>query len=525
MLNLYFLSLPERQKRPDVLAVNQIKQLKKWLKDLPSSNPGMVTRLVYDRIREINRTEMEAKQLAQILDRLLPYYSTIHQFLTSHLLVDGLPLPANKGKIADLLLAILKEFCFSYSLLLNSDETKKNKRWMARVKLQLIHTYSDLLALHYLLRLEEPDWIWLDLNSLYKSALQDKIQTTKFTDPRLALKRKASIEETFIRILLLQMADPYSLTQAEIVYLYVMLEKWETLVKIKPYRSDANDRTQGWLVDLDKDKPPFWMDYSELTDPTENCFELDLQPLLRLFQDHEELADHNLGRFEMQPLDEEKGGLLPVCLLYYLQNHWSGACSDRPTKFDDHQEQLLSIGLKTIHRHFDPSNLTDETIIGEWLTTPVSGYELSCVFNRPGQIAIGSLVGFKPVENQGGTTNLGIVNRIRRKSHTDPIRFEIISLNGKTYPAGIQPVKSAKKLNVYQRALLYMDDAEGENKTMLVVESKNLKNGDVIRVMVQDIVYTIKLIHRRPIGLSCYLFECQRLKIKQAMPSQGFDFL
>lgn len=287
MLNPYFLSLPEKEKNPEVEAANRPKPLKAWLMNLPMDNEHTLPKLVYERINEINRTEIGARQLTSILESFLPVYSTIHRLLTSHIFVDGFPISPSKQKTADMLIAITKESAISYYFLLKAHETQMIPWIPTKIRpnqvLRLIHTYTDLLVLHYLLYIDDPKWIWLDINSIYRFALQHEIGAVQIADPLLTLKKKTTIQETYNRILLLRITDPYGLTQTEIVYLNTITERWDDLVVLNPEPSGDRTLSKGWVIDLDQDAAPFWLDKPDTVDASKNCLQMDVQPLLRLF--------------------------------------------------------------------------------------------------------------------------------------------------------------------------------------------------------------------------------------------------
>ncbi len=484
--------------------------------NLPMDNEDVLPKLVYERISEINRTEIGTRQLSSILEHLLPVYSTIHQILTSHLFVDGFPISSNKQKTVDLFIAITKEFAISYYALLNAREAKKIPWLPAKIRpvqvLRLIHTYIDMLVLHYLLYIDDPRWIWLDINSIYRFALKHEIEKAKIADPLLMLKKKTTIQETYNRILLLRITDPHRLTQTEIVYLNTIMERWDDLVVLNPELSGDRTLSKGWIVDLDQDEPPSWVDESEAAKAPKHCFQMDVQPLLRLFQQHEELINPKLDRFGLKLIPSEGEKLLPRYFFNYLKNRWSGLPSEDSAFFGDCQEQLISLGLKTIHQQFSTTNGNRNTIVGEPLATPIPEFELYCKFDQPGQIAVCNLLGYKPVDGHTHSRSLGIVSRISRKSPSDPIRFEIVCITTRSFPAGIQPLNSNKNADVYQRALLYYKPTKDKKKTMLIVDSQHIKNNDVIRILVQNKSYAVKLKCGRQIGLGCFLFECQGLK-------------
>ena len=159
--------------------------------NLPMDNEDILSKLVYERMSEINRTAIGARQLTSILERLLPVYSMIHRFLTSHVFVDGFPISSNKQKTVDLLVAITKEFAISYYFILNAHESGKIPWLASKIRpnqvLRLIHTYTDMLVLHYLLYIDDPRWIWLDINSIYRFALKHEIERAQIATPTIML--------------------------------------------------------------------------------------------------------------------------------------------------------------------------------------------------------------------------------------------------------------------------------------------------------------------------------------------------
>ena len=116
--------------------------------DLPMDNEDMLPKLLYERISEINRTQIGARQLTSILERFLPVYSTIHQALTSHIFVDGFPISSNRQKTVDLLIAITKEFSISYYFILNAYEAKKIPWLPAKIRLILVDDSNSTFLRH-----------------------------------------------------------------------------------------------------------------------------------------------------------------------------------------------------------------------------------------------------------------------------------------------------------------------------------------------------------------------------------------
>lgn len=515
MLNPFYVILPELSDQPLVVDANNPKSLKRWLKQLTTLKQGMIYRLLCERIDEINKTKFDSPQLEQILKLIQPYYSATYETLLHQILRDRQPNCEERRKTSDLLLTLCQEFTLCYWVMLQS--FKFNKKGWGRNKsladniIQLMQCYSEVLTIYYLMGLQEPAWIWFDLNSLYLFSRKNKIHTIKIKTERTKINHKTTIEETFKQILLIHMVDPYCLSKQELIDILILTEKWSALAKISRHGSKWDSQLSGWTIDLDQDKPPYWLDESQVQGPVETRYLIDLKAILRLLSGQRDLSNHHLGRFESASTIDDNNGVLTYELLAYLERRSSGESSSHLATFNEDEEQLFTIGLNTIHQQISASSAIEDAVAGECLTTAIAAHELSYKSTDPTHFSVGSLIGYKPIKDLEGDVQLGIVQRIRSDSLSNTTHFQIRQLNNKTYAAGIQPGYSKKKLDIYQRALLYIDNSENQAKTVLIAKSKNIRESDVLRLLFRNQSILIKILSRKSIALGCYLFECEKL--------------
>ncbi len=78
------------------------------------------------------------------------------------------------------------------------------------------------------------------------------------------------------------------------------------------------------------------------------------------------------------------------------------------------------------------------------------------------------------------------------------------------------------------KGLFYNDDEQFDEVSFLVVDNFMLKEGDLIKMLMnQENIYLI-LKSRQNVGLGYWQFECQRIvaaKIDKPQPKKGYDFI
>lgn len=528
MKNLYYLVPPERKKNPELANEFQLKPVKQWVVSLPTANYGMTTRLFRDRIVLMNETELESEVLLNVLEELYPVYLTIEEFLLSRLFGKSCPLTTDEQKIAHLAESVTKDFLIGYGIVLR-DVSVSTAGWrfaraLPRVICRLMRGLSRVLILRYLLRLPDPEWLWLDLHGLYLLAEQKNKQNSKVRERKEG--EAITIETLYKQILMLRLSDPWGLGHREILEIYERLEDWTESAELKV--GDPPSDSSACIIDVDEDKPPsLKTDVASERDPDFRVYTLILDNLFRRLSELLNSTDHSIGRFDLVTVGGNRSGEEPATLLKYLHDRWSGVAACTHELFEDRKPRLLSIGLKATHQQLNPPTNPEEKMMSDWLVTVSENHSLRCEFDQPGQLFLGSLVSLKLVDLENARRILGVVDRIWMARIDGAVHFDIAVLSPQVLAAGIQPARGKKELQIYQRVLLFFTEKESGRKANLVLESQKLKNGNTVQLLSQEDSVKVLLENRHNVGPGYSHFECIPLAEdkKEEIPTKGYDFL
>jgi len=532
--NIYFLSVPEREKNEQAAEAFRSKPLKQWVAALPTANYGMTTRLFHDKILLLNRTELDSGINMDALELLYPTYKVIYEFLLSKIVNKGFPLTSDDQKIGQLAETVTKDFFTSHWILLEMLLSNKSPGWRQGKAIpayieRLLRGLSQILIVRYLLHIPTPDWIWLDIHALYRLAEKKGKESVKIKENSKLFGSQTTIESTYKQILLLQLADPYGMSQREILEVYEEILQWEHAASLN--QSITNDAQNMCVVYLDEDKPPVWEKSFDDTEDSDSRFLLlATDSLVQKLNGLSQSVEPSVGRFDLiQKSAAENSLVVSHSLLHYLMRRWSGVSTERMTLYEDKKPRLLSIGLKATHQQLNPPTNPDEKMLSDWLVTINDDQSMRCEFDQSGQLSIGSLVSSKRVDIENAKRIMGVVRRIWMDRLDGAVHFEISVLTPQVIAAGIQPIKVKPDFQVYQRVLLFFtdSDSESDNKGRVILETQKLKNGSKVQLLMQSDTVTVALDGRCNIGLGYTQFDCTPIadEKQEILPPQGYDFL
>ncbi len=528
MRNLYYIPQSKKEKDPDSASEFRNKPLKQWIKKLPTANHGMTTRLFHDRIREMNGIEIPAEDRLEALENLYSTFAIIDEFLVSRVIGKSIPLSADEQKIGDLAEAINQNFLVGYVAVLE-ELSRSSVGWRFARQLpgvigRLIHGLSRVLIIRYILRIPEPEWVWLDLHSLYQLAERKNKCDVKIKNSDQS--SSTTIRCLYKQILLLRLLEPDGLTQKEILKIYNRLEEWCSHVSFT--EGEASNSVNQWWIILDEDKPAISLFDPEQEDEKDlRVMSFDMKDFISVLQNLKNRADRTIGRFDLISVTDQALPESAAALLEYLIERAAGKVASREMVFEDKKPRLLSIGLKATHQQLNLPTNADEKIIGDWLVTVNDDYSLRCEFDQPGQLFLGSLVSLKRVDLESGRRVLGIVNKIWMRRLDGAVHFDIALLSPQVMAAGIQPLRAKKDLQIYQRVLLFFVDTGEGQQPRLILESQKLKGGNMVQLLTQNESVRVILENRRNVGPGYSLFECipRADDQQEILPPKGYDFL
>jgi len=528
--NSFFLVLPSQQKNSEHLKLYEEETLNQWIIDLPTANQGLTTRLFHDFIRTFNKTSMDVQLRLDTLETLRPIFFEIEDYLRIRLCKMGFPKGENERKILEVIVSIEKEFTISYWAVVK-ELTKRGVGWFQGKNTALaiqrtIKGLGNIVVTHYMMCLPVPDWIWIDLHSLYKLSIKVKKNNTKIPDDLDNPSDASTAEENYIQILLLSLTDPGGLMQKEVQQVYSFLGKFSSLAYLQ--KKPVSMQMLQCVVLVDEDAPP---EFERIEQVSNSCkLYINFTELYKAMEQRDKMVNEKSVRFNPINIPGEKTKKLPHELIDYLEQRWIGTELHGMPCFVNRLDRIFSIGLETTYelQHSDKSSQDQDL---EYLAQSSSERALSCHFKKEGLISTGSLVSFRKIDSPRNQRSLGKVDKIIMPKHkSNKLDFEIKLIASKIYAVSYT-LEGNKDKNVLQKALFYTKKDDNKERRFIIVDSYLLKESNVIELTLSPDIFWVELRNKKNIGLGYWQFECKRktkTKTKTEKVSKekkGYDFI
>jgi cyclic-di-GMP-binding protein len=561
----YFLVIPKQQKNSLRLREFEEATLTNWLAELPTANVGLATRLMHDFIVESNTIEMPSQLRLNALEQLRPSMLLLEDYLRSRLIRTGFPKEENEQKILGILVSIEKEFSIGYWTVLK-DLTHRTVGWFqgkntALALQRCIKGLSSIVISHFIMGLPIPDWVWLDLHSLYKLSVKIEKNGIKVANNANQASKFSSPEDCYLQILLLSLVDPTGLMQKEILLVDSFIETICSLVSLKS--KPVQGHALQCVIFTDEDKPPVYQ--SDITTRKDSSvLYIDFSKLQKAFESKEKLVDVTEARFSSVQMQKNTNGKLAAELLDYLEQRWGGVSLEGEPLFSDRLDRYIAIGLAATLDLQDVTDTRDKTDL-EFLVQSESDRLLSCIFTQTGLLSVGSLASFRRTDMPEHTRLLGVVDKVVVAKQSGKIIFGIKLLTpqfisveynqfdvnavtptntaatevAKTTSSTLTAKETAKNgssaatttatttTEALKRGLFYSND---EQVDCLIIDTFMLKDDDTLRIHMHHDSFSVILKNRKNVGLGYWQFECIRIKEKKkcilsTTNKKGYDFI
>jgi len=291
------------KKKTDAALLTSVSQAKNWVQELPLTNMGEVTRVLYQSLVALNQHPLPPAARIDITEVLLPYVNIALENLDRHFSTRSFPLPERSQKVFDLKQALQLELAGSYQLaaldmLTRGGDSQKRLtvaigraiRYMGRT---LVNSYGVYVKC-------KPN-IWHDVHHLYLLACENKIEDKTIPKSSDGKADNFTIESYYKLFNLVALGVPNSLRQGEID----RLEKFFASVVNTVAILDDVDNISGdyaHIALLNSDEPAALMPASEvLNSPTSRIF--DIAKIESILKDFIEMtAESSFGLHEDQPM-------------------------------------------------------------------------------------------------------------------------------------------------------------------------------------------------------------------------------
>jgi hypothetical protein len=526
--NSFFLVIPDQQKDPEQILLFQEAALQNWLNELPTANPGLATRLLFDLILQSNKLQMDTEMRLQALETLRPSYLVMEDYLRSRLSKIGFPKGENEQKIHHVLISLEKQFSIGYWIVVR-DLTRKSGSWFQGKNTALsiqrvMKGLSDIIISHYIMSQAVPDWVWIDLHSLYKLGVKIKKDSAKVSDETSNMNNVSSIQDCYRQILLLNLADPSGLMQKEILQVYQFANKLSSLVQLES--KPAQGQQLQCVTLIDEDQPPYFSSTTNFDSDSATIY-LGFEKLFKAIKRREKFVNESEARFSSAHILKGDSGKLPVELLDYLEQRWQGVPLQGAPFFSDRLDRYFSIGLNSTHelqKSLDQSAVDTKL---QYHAVSASETALSCKFEKFGVLSIGSMVSFRKTNMPEHKRSLGVITKLVVTKPDGTVNFEIAALTAQSHSANYLKLDATDE-DIPQKALIYEEGTEQGQKSFLIIESFRFKDEDILRLYLNDENFPIVLRNKKNVGLGYWQFECRQISETDQTTKtikKGYDFI
>ncbi|PID45226.1 MAG: hypothetical protein CSB47_09600 [Proteobacteria bacterium] len=297
------LSSPEQQKA-EVVLLTSVSKAKEWVRNLPLTNMGEVTRVLYQSLAALNQHPLLPVIRTDITEVLLPYVNLALENLGRHFSTRSFPLPERSQRVFDLKQALQQELAGSYQLAaldMLTRGTVNHKRLTLSIGRAISYMGRTLMNT-YSIYVRSKRNVWHDLHHLYLLACENKIQNRVIPqEPGDKQHGSFTIEGLYKLFNLVAMGVPNSLRQGEVE----RLERFFVTMVNQVSILDDVDSISGDYAHislLNSDEPATLMPVSEvLNSPTSRIFDVSkVEETLRHFI--EITPDIGFGLHQDQPM-------------------------------------------------------------------------------------------------------------------------------------------------------------------------------------------------------------------------------
>lgn len=233
-----------------------------WINGLPLTQINYVSTQLYKALPEIARLKTTPEIRLAMLECLRAPAQQSMQGLSQAFLNQPLLLPETARKSATVAQALQKHMTNGYLVVVRelSDENRLAAQEDTALHALAIHraiTGLGLLLLrNYQLYTPIPGQVWTELHTLYLLAETLNLLDLPVDDPLPQHRRVRTIEQAYLRILLLACARPNQLRQDEVLATYDALETLSKLGELTAHNTARKDNL--FAVMLDSNQPPIY---------------------------------------------------------------------------------------------------------------------------------------------------------------------------------------------------------------------------------------------------------------------------
>jgi hypothetical protein len=334
------LSVPNRTAPKNGSFNSKAASVKEWIDRLPMANIGTTTRLLFEALTDLNHQDIPAQQRFKALEMLRKPVEFVTDRMKKHFVGQPLPLADKNLKVARLSREITHSLATGYKVLV-MEQLAGIGRSDRKLLITSIHRATKLLGSvlvkAYQVYESYPDSVWLEIHSLYRYAEANGLHNTAVADDHARSRKGSTIADAYKQILLLALACPYRLRQAEVEQIYQALELWAPFAELQRVGEKGSAL---FSTNLDSDQPPSYLVLREAGANRSTCRALNTVRLAD--QVRQTLA-------AMRNPDSRPPVNIGAQTLRHLMLVWGVMPKRRYARAKDSADVVVSVGLSSIH--------------------------------------------------------------------------------------------------------------------------------------------------------------------------------
>jgi len=240
------------------MAETDPKYAQAWLASLPLADSAETAREIYQALYTLNRQELDAARRFELMELYNSPVASVTAALESYFTRAALPLTPKKRQLAEFIRQLHMEMAYGYKGCLQ-DLEKQRRRWgrktlRAQALLRALHYLGEVLLYSYQVYMPYPPEVWRELHAIYKYAAEHEL-AQEVLDTPAPVAAKTTLNQEYLRILLLGLSNPYQLPQNECRQVQRFLRQWVGKAVLRD-NLEAAPTAGYFLVDPATDAPP-----------------------------------------------------------------------------------------------------------------------------------------------------------------------------------------------------------------------------------------------------------------------------
>lgn len=311
-----------------------------WAERLPRADMGETSQRLFEALQELNSCKLAPQLRFTLLDTLRPLVYSVCSSLGIHYHSQPIVLPPKAFQIYLRSQTMQMQLATGYQIVAHDTAEEKKGLLKKRTKQpellaeSLHRAITDLtstLFRGHLIYSGTPPKVWQQLHRLHRLSLETGVSTVMFKDWETGQAHTISVEQCYIKALLLGSLRSNQLRQEDLTLVFHALGEWLGLVQLSDYQNPDEDNI---VVDLDSDSPPMFAALFDQPATAANCRILLVEELLHKLS-------NDLVNKDRTTLSDD--------LIKHLLISWSSYTRRSSARIDTQDSLQLCVGMSSLH--------------------------------------------------------------------------------------------------------------------------------------------------------------------------------